>query len=419
VRLLVPNARNAQAYATIRSLRDAAERIVALAERRYPLEQYLAHAVFAPEVDRWVPTNWPMADWEGGRHGASNTPAEAAYIDSVERLCAEERLDWIFPSVEGSSYVFAKNRRRLQARGVSLVCSELDALRLVNDKLHSMAALVAAGLPAPRTFRPAPDAAEAAGREVGFPAIVKPSYASASRGVFVARNLTEFREAYATVARSYGTPIVQEYIPGPLDGAFLRVIGVANASADVVGVHVTRTLLTLFPDAVLPPAVARSESNLDVSAVTARVVKTLGITGPFLVQYKVDARDGVPKIIEVNCKLSYRIWTAIADGLDVPRLALQVAQGRPTVPVEPVRSGTVFVNLPELWMARCLDPTRARRVSGTLREGSRQLDPYAAHFLRRPRIAMLWWLTFLGFVGKERLVRRLGRIARRGRGGSA
>jgi hypothetical protein len=32
---------------------------------------------------------------------------------------------------------------------------------------------------------------------------------------------------------------------------------------------------------------------------------------------------------------------------------------------------------------------------------------------------MLWWLTFLGFVGKERLVRRLGRIARRGRGGSA
>ena len=181
----------------------------------------------------------------------------------------------------------------------------------------------------------------------------------------------------------------------------------------------TRTLLTLFPDAVLPPAVARSESNLDVGVVTARLVKTLGITGPFLVQYKVDARDGVPKIIEVNCKLSYRIWTAIADGLDVPRLALQVAQGRPTVPVEPVRTGTVFVNLPELWMARCLDPPRARRVAEALRQGPRQLDPYAAHFLRRPRVAMLWWLTFLGFAAKERLVRRLGRIALPGRGGSA
>ena len=74
-------------------------------------------------------------------------------------------------------------------------------------------------------LRPAPDAAEAAGREVGFPAVVKPSYASASRGVFVVRNPTEFREAYAAVSRSYGTPIVQEYIPGPLDGAFLGSSG--------------------------------------------------------------------------------------------------------------------------------------------------------------------------------------------------
>jgi len=76
MRLLVPNARNCQAYEVIRSLRPLAERIVTLAERRKPLEQYLAHAAFAPEVDRWVPAGWPVADLERGHHPAGNTPAE-------------------------------------------------------------------------------------------------------------------------------------------------------------------------------------------------------------------------------------------------------------------------------------------------------------------------------------------------------
>ncbi len=102
VRLLVPNSRSSQAYAVIRSLRGCAERIVALAERNWPLEQYLAHSAFAPEVDRRVVTGWPMGDWERGNHASVNTPSEERYIAKVERLCGEEGIDWILPSVDGT-----------------------------------------------------------------------------------------------------------------------------------------------------------------------------------------------------------------------------------------------------------------------------------------------------------------------------
>jgi hypothetical protein len=178
----------------------------------------------------------------------------------------------------------------------------------------------------------------------------------------------------------------------------------------VVGLHIARTLLTLFRSSNLPPAVARSEANPEVAALTARTVEALGITGPFLVQYKVDRRDGVARILEANCKLSYRIWTAMADGLDVPRLALEVAKHGTAEPVGPTRTGSVFVNGPEWFLARRLSRDRARPVAEVVRHGPTVLDPYSQEFFRRPRVAAVWWSTFLGFAVKEQLKRRLGRL---------
>ena len=407
MRLLVPNARNAQAYEVIHSLRPLAERIVTVAERRKPFEQYLAHAAFAREVDRWVPAGWPVNDWERGYHPSRNTPAEETYVALVEKLCAEERLDLVFPSTEGTTYVFAKNRARLAASGMSVASAALETVRTVNDKLVSMERLASAGLPVPRTLIPGPDGLEAAGRALRFPVIVKPRFSSASRGVTLVRDEGALRETFARVTARYGRSLLQEFIPGKLDGRFLRVIGVADSASNVVAVHVTRTLLTLFRGSVLPPAVARSEINPEVSALTARTVKTLGITGPFLVQLKVDARDGKPRILEANCKLSYRIWTAKVEGLDIARLTLAATQSTSVTAVEPTRFGTVFVNVPEFILARLTSPERARVVREAIRQGPVARDPYSRGFGRRPHIALLWWITFLGFAHKEELARRL------------
>jgi hypothetical protein len=414
VRLLVPNSRNAQAYALIRSLRSRAERIVALAERRWPGESWLAHGAFAREVDRRIATTWPMDAWERGPRGAANAPAEGRYLAEVERVCEEERIDWAFPSVEGTIYVFARNCARLLRRGVSLVCPPLEVVERVNDKLDCMRHLAEAGVVVPRSLALSADSLREAAAELGFPLVVKPRRASASRGVHVIRDLDGLRWAHGALEKRYGDPMVQEYIPGPLDGGFLRVIGVADSTGTVLGLHVARTLLTLFPDAVLPPAVARSERHEGVAAVTAGAVKALGITGPFLLQFKVDSRDGRPKLLEANCKLSYRVWTAMADGIDVPRLALDVAARREVRAVEPARVGTVFVNQIELLLARLLHPGRAKTVAAIVREGPRVIDPYVAHFARHPTVSARWWAIFLGFALKERLIRRLRKAGPRG-----
>ncbi len=282
-------------------------------------------------------------------------------------------------------------------------------VKLVNDKYRSLDLLARSGMPVPRTLLPSYESLDGAARALGFPAIVKPLYATASRGVHVVHDFAQLQSVYTAISKTYGRPIVQEYIPGPLDGGFLRVIGVADCAGNVAALHVCRTLLTLFPDAVLPPAIARSESNPEIRAVTTRIVKLLGITGPFLMQFKVDARDGVPKLLEVNCKLSYRIWTAIADGLDIPRLSLEAAAGHELAPIEPLRVGTVFVNAVELFLARCLSPRRTQSLAPMLHQGPTVIDPYAKDFLRRPLLACLWWIPFIGFAFKEQMARRCRR----------
>jgi carbamoyl-phosphate synthase large subunit len=408
-RLLIPNARNAQAYAVIRSLRPRATRIVALSERRWPGEAYLAHAVFSPGVDRWRSTPWPGGDWERAGPSSVNTRAEARYLETVEDACREERITCAYPSVESTIYVLAKNRERLAKHGVCVVGPPIETVRLVNDKYESLVQLAAAEVPVPQTRLPAPDELPRVAAELGVPVVVKPRYASASRGVHVTDTPAALRTAYHRVAATYGRPLVQEYVPGPLDGGFLRVIGVADADSRVLGLQVCRTLLTLFADSVLPPAVARSEANPEVAGLVARIVRALGVQGAFLVQFKIDARDGRPKLIEVNCKLSYRVWTAMAEGLDVPGLAFDVAHGRTVRTAGPCRTGTLFVNPVELGAVRWLDPRRAGRVATALREGPRVCDPYAAGLREHPRVSLLWWTTFLGFALKEQVARRLAR----------
>src|SRR5262249_23195177 len=149
---------------------------------------------FVREVDRRVGTTWPMGVWERGHEGG-DTVAEQRYMAEVERVCEEERIDWAFPSVEGTIHVLAKNEDRLRRRGVSLVCPPAEVVERVNDKLDCMRHLTEAGVVVPRTLDLSTVPSSALAQDPGFPLVVKPRRANASRGVHVARNLHEVREA--------------------------------------------------------------------------------------------------------------------------------------------------------------------------------------------------------------------------------
>ena len=105
--VLVTNTRAPQAYAVIRALRPHARRIVAAVEGEGRLAT-LAHAANSRLVDGRCRTPSPVDDWWHGRVGPDNTPAEAAYVAALLRICEQERIDVIYPSWDPFVYVLYK-----------------------------------------------------------------------------------------------------------------------------------------------------------------------------------------------------------------------------------------------------------------------------------------------------------------------
>src|SRR5688572_24281767 len=96
--LLVTNTDAPQAYDIIYALRPHSSKVVATMEGDSPLAARLAHAANSRLVDKRRFTPSPIRDWQAGRIGPENTEREEAYIQALERICADEKIDFIFPS---------------------------------------------------------------------------------------------------------------------------------------------------------------------------------------------------------------------------------------------------------------------------------------------------------------------------------
>ena len=55
----------------------------------------------------------------------------------------------------------------------------------------------------------------------------------------------------------------------------------------------------------------------------AELLRKLGYYGHAAFQLQLDPKDGVAKLLGINCRLSYRAWCEIEVGLNLPLLTLQ------------------------------------------------------------------------------------------------
>ncbi|MGH6630008.1 MAG: hypothetical protein ACREB3_09785, partial [Burkholderiales bacterium] len=58
------------------------------------------------------------------------------------------------------------------------------------------------------------------------------------------------------------------------------------------------------------------------------LVKELGIWGAMTVQTIVDARDGIPRLMEINPRLGNNLWLRTELGINEPLMYLRLAQGQ-------------------------------------------------------------------------------------------
>lgn len=129
------------------------------------------------------------------------------YVPVLLEYCRENAIELLVPTIDTELEALAEARDRFADEGVLVHVSDPETIAVVRDKARTITLLQSAGIPVPRTAPVEAVRAEPAGWN--WPAFIKPSGGSASRGIGVLHGAKDILDTYPEPM------LVQELLEGP------------------------------------------------------------------------------------------------------------------------------------------------------------------------------------------------------------
>lgn len=277
---------------------------------------------------------------------------EEGYVDRIREVVTEVNADVILPLTTAELGPLADERAALSAEGVTVMVSAPSALSVANDKGRLYGFLEREGFDSAPAFRRV-DSASAfvdAVEGLGYPerpVCFKRPVASGKRGFRVLderndgldRLLHEKPDSSVTTlsevlpvlegAETFPELIVMEHLPGTEYS--VDVLARGDSVGPVVPRERTRTRAGISFSGTV-------EENEALIGEAADICRRLGLEYNVNLQFKHDA-GGVPKVIEINPRVSGTIVMCVGAGANLPYLGLKYALGEP-LPAVDVEWGT-------------------------------------------------------------------------------
>jgi predicted ATP-grasp superfamily ATP-dependent carboligase len=324
--LLITNSQELQAYTILRCLRSEAKKIVITrGGDSVGSTGFRGMAAFSRYVDRQYTVPFFADDWLAGRIQPQNTESEEAYIRRIEEICAIEDIDVVMPSLDPEVYIFSKNKKRLQDKGVLAVVGEFEQLLIPMNKALTIDAAQRVGFPCPKTCFPA-DAADVESiiADSEPPWIIKPRFTAHAQNIKLAKDAAELRQVFAAPDESHQPPIVQEYILG---GGRRNFYVTLDRNSEVLSLLSPEVIRTYKGPITVATKSCISSSNGPLMKELRALLKELGMSGGFTIQTKIDPKDGIPKLLEINPRFGQHLWYRTEIGVNEPLICLQLARG--------------------------------------------------------------------------------------------
>jgi predicted ATP-grasp superfamily ATP-dependent carboligase len=154
-----------------------------------------------------------------------------------------------------------------------------------------------------------------------YPVVIKPRKSSGSRGIRVVHHRDEIIKIYEEIHRQYPNPMLQEYIP---QGSRFDVCLLYDRQHQLIASFVQKELRH-FPIDIGPSTVQESVDYPELVEKSQRLLAELQWTGIVEIEYMIDPRDGLPKLMEINPRFWNSLELAIQCGVDFPNLLYKVA----------------------------------------------------------------------------------------------
>jgi carbamoyl-phosphate synthase large subunit len=269
--------------------------------------------------------------------------ADATYIEPitpewVERIIEQERPDALLPTMGGQTALNVAldlyDRGVLEKYGVELIGADARAIRMAEDREEFADAMQRLGLEVPHGgFAKNFDDALRIIDDIGYPAIIRPSFTLGGTGGGIAYNLDEFE---AAVRRGIDqSPIGEVLIDRSVigwkefelevvrDGADNVVIICSIENIDPMGVH-TGDSITVAPVQTLSDVEYQKMRDAAIA-----IIREIGVeAGGCNIQFALHPGTGEMVIVEMNPRVSRSSALASkATGFPIARVGAKLAVG--------------------------------------------------------------------------------------------
>jgi predicted ATP-grasp superfamily ATP-dependent carboligase len=254
----------------------------------------------------------------------------AGFLNCLIRHVSRYPYDLIIPMDDVTIGLVARARDRFPA-GTRMVIAPWESLDKALDKAKTFQVAQRLSVPAPKTWF-IEDLADLkiVADKISGPLVVKPRKSWGARGVSFVWKPKELEQKYLAVHQRYPYPLIQEMIP--MDGPFLAVGLLFDQAGEPVAGFVQRSLRE-FPVTGGSSTLRESISDPLLLAQAISLLREIGWVGLAQVEFKIDPRNGQPKLMEINPRCWNSIQLAIEAGVNFPLLLYKVAMG---IPFEPV-----------------------------------------------------------------------------------
>ncbi len=189
------------------------------------------------------------------------------------------------------------------------------------DKGHTLKIAMENGIPCPKTyFINELHEQENIKNELEYPIIIKPRISSGSRGVELCKSQDEFVTKFKRVFTEYGPLLIQEYIPF---GEEIGVYALFNFHSEPRAVTVQKRIRS-YPISGGPSTLRKTIKNDEAIKIAFKLLKILKWVGVAMVEFRVDPRDNMPKLMEVNPRFWGSLQLSILGGVDFPYLLFKM-----------------------------------------------------------------------------------------------
>jgi len=261
------------------------------------------------------------------------------FIEFLLNEIKKNHYECIFPMEEETLLLLAKYRSEI-SRYTYFLSPDLEKIEFVRDKGNLMRFAETHGIPIPKThYLPPTQSLPPWGRGEGEGYVIKPRISSGSLGIVYVKERKDLSPSYQSVHQRFPFPLIQEWIP---DGGGVYGFSALFDEASNVKAAFIHKKLRMYPIEGGPSTLGEGVEHPQIMELGLSLLRSLNWVGVGMAEFKVDPRDGIPKLMEVNPRFWGSLQLAIVSGVDFPGLILKMARGESFEPVLRYRVGKRF-----------------------------------------------------------------------------